>query len=224
MAIAFATAWTGIQGNSVLSVTATAIASTGNFIGVSATDNNAFAATPVSDTKTNTWQKSQGPTAVSTDNVSQYYAENATTGVAHQITLTSAVGSSFLTLCAASYSALATSGTIDQIHSGSGNSTALDSGATPATVQANELCLLAGTISTGFDGVFTGGSGFTVRSSTGAASVGGTGFIADKVVSATGAQQGTCGWSNAAGTWVCLISTHADTPIGGDVLRPQACF
>lgn len=226
MAIAFGAAWTGLQGNSVTAVTTGAITSSGNFVAACVTDNNALAAsTPVTDSKSNTYQKAIGPIAVSTDDTYIYYAENATVGASHTITATSSVGSSFMSVSAASYSGLATSGTIDKTTSGSGSSTSLSSGNTATTTSTNELLIGGGTFSTGSSITFTAGASYNMRSQIGLGSLGGTSFLEERIVAATGAYSASATESGGAGSnWVCLIATFSDGGGAGDVLQSQACF
>lgn len=225
MAIAFGIAWVGAQGNSVTSVTAAAITSTGNFIGAAVTNNNTIAAVnPVVDSKSNTYQKALGPITSSTDNVYLYYAESPTVGASHTITATSSTGSSFMTLCAATWSGLAASGTLDKTATGNGTSVNLLSSNTANTTSANELLLGCGTISAGTFSAWTAGASYTIRSNIADANSGGTGFIEDRIVSATGAYSSGATWTGSSGNWVDLIATFSDGGGGADVLQSQACF
>lgn len=209
MAIAFVIAWVGAQGNSVTSVTATGINTTGaNFIAVAVTDNLTLAAVnPVTDSNTNTYQKALGPLGAG-DNVYQYYAESPTVGASHTITATSSAGSSFLTLCAAAYSGMASSSTIDKTQSGTGTGTSLDSGNTATTSQADELLIGNGTVSTGGSVTWSAGASYTNRATVTNADIGGIGYIEERIVAATGAYSAPESLSGGTGGWTALIGTY----------------
>lgn len=214
---AFATAWVGVQGNGVTSVTNVAITSSGNLIAACVTDSTTLAAVnPVTDNKSNTFQKETNSfVANGGDNCYLYYAENATTGAGHTITATSSAGSSFLTICAATGSSLATSSTLDKSVIGTGTSTTLASGNTAATTNANDWVLGFGTFNAVADNTFTAGGAYTMRSQIGLGSIGGTSFLEEKVVAATGAQSASATWGGASGGFVCGCAAFSDGTGGG---------
>lgn len=216
MAIANVISWAGLQGNSVSTLTNVGVNTTGaNLIVVGVTSNVTL--TSVTDNKGNTYTKAPGMPngdGSTTDFSYLYYCESPTVGSGHTLTVTPSSGGAFLTLSASSYSGLAASSSLDKQHNGSGTGTALDSGNTATTTNANALLIGFGTLSTGSDGTFASGT-YTVRSQAGAASIGGIGFIMDRIVSATGAYNATASWSNASGPWVCGIAVFSDTSIGG---------
>jgi hypothetical protein len=99
----------------------------------------------------------------------------------------------------------------DKYAEGTGSSSSLDSSATATTTVADELLIGSGTVSSGTDLTFSGTNGWTVQSQSGQASVTTTGFLADKIVSATGAYNATI-TSTQSGAWACNIATFKGTP------------
>lgn len=222
MAIAFVATATGSQQGPIAAHTSNTFNSTGaNFIVAGISCSNVL--TSVSDNKSNGNYTLYGPFNNGTDNVYLAVKESpGTVGAGHTITANAAAGS-FFAIAPACYSGLASSGSADKTANAGGNSTALNSGNMATTTNANELILVTGTLSTGADGVFSSVN-YNIRSQNGAASTGGVTFLGERIVAATGTYAGDAAWSNAAGLWECLVRSFSDTPIGGDVLQPQACF
>lgn len=186
----------------------------GNFVVAVITSNNAVQS--VTDNKSNGYTLIGPFAGAGADNVYIAYTNNstaATCGTGHVITANSA-GSSFITISAAAYSGLATSGVLDKQHSASGTGTALDSGSTTTTAQANELLIGGGTVAAGSTVTWTAGTGYTIRSSVTNAAVGGVSYLEEKIVSATGTYNATA-TSSVSGGWDAAIATFKDAAAGG---------
>jgi hypothetical protein len=216
MAIALIGAWTGAAnttGNTSWP-TGTLDTTGGNFIVATVTSNNAL--TSVTDNKSNTYTLLGPFNTAGGDNLYIAYTNNAaaaTCGTGHIITA-NATGSTFFTISAAAYSGLATSGVLDKSAHSNGTGTALSSGSTATTSQANILLIGAGTIAAGSNFSWTAGSGYTLRSSVGTAATTGTGFLEDQIVAATGAYSATA-TSGVSGGWDCAIGAFKDATAGG---------
>lgn len=221
MAIAFVSSPTGTQSvGAVTSLTCASFDSTGaNFMVVVIAASQAI--TNVTDNKSNgNYLKALGPFSNSTDEVSIYYCENANVGSGHTITVN--LTSGFIAFSAASFSGLGTSSVLDKSTNAGGSAGTLDSGATTATSQAEELLVGGGTVSSSATDVgWTAGSGWTIPagSSVIRALDGAVSFIEYKTVSSIGTYNATA--TCVTGSNEMLIATFKATaaPGGGGFFR-----
>jgi len=213
MPIAPVAAWTGIANTSgAASLTTGAIDTTGaNFLAAVVTCD--VTGGVMSDNKGNTWSLAIGPVNNTGDNLYIYYCKNPTVGSGHTLTFTPG-GSHYSTISAAAYSGLDTSAPLDKTAQGTGNTGAMTTANTATTTQAAELLIGAFTVSTGSTVVWTGGSGFTIRSHVDNGAVGGVSMLEDQIVAATGAYAGT-GNNDQSAAYVALIATFKGATGGG---------
>ena len=147
------------------------------------------------DTFSNTYQA--GPTATNGNlKAFLYYAENITGGGANTVTWHLSA-STTVTVFYLEYSGIATSGSLDQVSTGSGSGTSPSSGATPTTTQADEL--LFGFANAGGAVTYTAGASFTLRQT------GTRAGTEEQIVAATGAYTAT--FTIGTNTWACGIAT-----------------
>ncbi len=140
MAIAFVQA-KGVQSSSATSVTTAAMTTTsGNQLvaGIGQFAGTALGATPVSDSKSNTWAQAWKSTAL-TKFGGCYYAENITGGSGHTVTFTEAGTAVAIALAVVEVSGLALSSTLDKTAHADSNVDPKTSGATATTVFPAEI-------------------------------------------------------------------------------------
>ena len=224
MAIAFVAAWAGVQNSAPSppqSLTTAAVDTTGADLIVATVTNDSSAGLAFSDNKGNSYSLAFGPTQNGTgDFVAIYYCKPTTVGAGHTLTGTATAASNFMTISAACYSGIAASTPLDKTASATGSGTALDSGNTATTAQADELIIGGGTVSGGSTVTWTAGSGFTLRSHVDAASVGGVSYVEDKIVAATGAYNAPI-TSSLSGTWLAAVTTFKGLVANGPTITAQ---
>jgi hypothetical protein len=152
----------------------------------------------ITDTKGNTYTLAAGPTdwSVGGKRAWTYYAANiAGGGSPITITITLSGNPSNSDTYAAEYSGMATSSPLDQSSAGNGVGNILNSGS-KTTTQASELIFGFGMSSSAVtaDAPYTNRNNFDSN------------FIADQIVSSTGANQVT-GTAPGGGQWVCQMTT-----------------
>lgn len=213
MAGAFVQSTTGNAVTSPTVTTAFASATTGtNLIFVVTSDDSGLttSVTAVTDNKSNTYTKILH--VAGTSSMSVWYAKNIAGGSGHTVSVTwNEANTGRCAVAAQELSGLDTTAPLDKSTSATGTSTAPSSGASAATVQADELVCGAlsygGTVTT-----TTLGSGYT---NLGKVDVANTGVAAEsKVVAATGAQTATFTLA-ASRTWLAAVVTFKAAGGGG---------
>lgn len=223
MAIALVSALSPAKENlaSGLVTTSAAIDTTGaNFLVVCITSSvgSTFFGS-LTDSKTNTWSVAQDWINNTGGYVRIMYAVNPTVGTGHTFTVTYSAGSPpYIVLAVASYSGMQTASVLDQTATGSGTSASLATSSTGTTTVADELLIMTGTVSNGSNSTFTGTNGFTVRSQYGRADLGEIGFLADRIVSATGTYAGTATWGGSSGAFIAALATFKGVSTGVELL------
>jgi hypothetical protein len=113
----------------------------------------------------------------------------------------------------AEYSGIATSGSLDKHNNNNGSGTALDSGTTATTTQANELWLAVLANGNTNNTFSSPTNGFTIEDTASSASQGPSQAFLDKIVSSTGAADAGCtgsatgNWAGAIGTFLAAAAT-----------------
>jgi len=152
--------------------------------------------------------------AASEDHVSIGSCKNITVGGSCTITYASNGAAEIMGIVADEYSGL-NGAILDKTAGNTGTGTAVDTGTTATTTEADEL-LIAG-VKDAFDGVpYTWGSSFSLLAETSA----GRSSSADRVVSAMAAYNATA-TQNAANAYAAAIATYKGTPSGPGVNAPR---
>lgn len=127
MAIAFSQ-WTAKGGGSVASITTTGITTTsGNLlVAICFCDTNKIGATPITDSKGNTWVQAIGSVGSSTY-LAIFYCANATGGAAHTFTFTP-TSSEFIAIAVLEISGAKTSSVLGSTSTSTSNTASHDSG------------------------------------------------------------------------------------------------
>jgi len=175
-----------------------------NVVVVGWNDSTALVGT-VSDSAGNTYQLAAGPTVISgTASQAIYYAANIVQAAAgNKVTVTFSTAAVYPDIRILEYGGIATTGALDVVASGSGNSTSSAS-AVVTTTNANDLLVGANLVLTGTTGP---GAGFTRRLITDP-----DGDIAeDRVVTATGSYSATAPISPAA-PWIMQLAAFRRHP------------
>lgn len=207
-------AWTGIQGNNVLSKTTAAVDTTGADLIVVAITTNSGTPT-LSDSKSNTYTLVSGyPHVNAGDSLYLYYKENPTVGAGHTITITASTGGSFVTIQAGAWSGNAASSSVDQATFATGSSSAPNSG-NVTTTQAAELIIGAFTLATGSNITWADAGSNVVISQSGDGGSGGVAALTARIVSATGSYAASAGTGGVSGAWVAGVVTFKGTAGGG---------
>lgn len=207
MAIAFVSAWTGKQNsNNSGGSTAGKAVTAGNFLVIctSGSTTTVTTTTSVSDTILQANPATFGTSPA--DMIRCQYVESAVGGAAVTVTVAHAAGN-FTAICAAEYSGMATSSSLDQ-HSvaGTGNSGTLLS-ASVTTTQNDELLIGHGTIVAAVDTAWTAGASMTIRSQTNLDSVGACTFVEDRILTATGSYTAGATKGAGSGQWIMGIAS-----------------
>ena len=173
----------------------------------------ANALTTVTDTAGNTYSQACPLTRVATNNVTWVYYAPVTVASdagANTVTASFAGSQTNLEIIAVEYDGLAAA-PFDQHMEATGTGTAMNSGNTPTTTQADELVFGFG--STGL-AVSAAGAGYTGRI-VGTDSSGS--IVEDKVVTSTGVQAAAA--TTASSTWVMNVATFKKAVAAAPVLR-----
>lgn len=157
----------------------------------------------VTDSKGNTWNRVVSTALAATFDLEVWVAYNITGGATHTVTATDNGGGVDSLLIVEEWSGAALSAAADKSAAATGTtSTALNSGASAATTQADEVVIGAGVASGNV--TMTAGAGYT--NLTKVNTTFSTLAFESKIVSATGAQTATM-TSGTAGSWVCQVAT-----------------
>lgn len=174
--------------------------------------------TTVSDNKGNTWSRVFSTiTTIGGADVELWYSLITTGGASHQISMTNSSFWNMQAICR-EYSGV-TSAPLDKTTNATGNSTALNSGASATTTQAAELVIGIGGDSWGSGQSYTAGVGFGNLSQLIDASAYGL-ALEDKTVSSTGAQTAAFTLLNSW-RWACGVATFKVDTGGGATFVPQ---
>lgn len=162
----------------------------------------------VSDGLGNTYTKVHNAIITDEHRINHWLAP-VTTGGSAVITMSTSSSATSLTIMAMEYTPNSGSGgTLDQIKSATGTSTAGNSGSTSTTTAAEEL-LFATVSHTNNGGNQTAGSSFTKRLESSNAQ--GRMAMFDRIVSATGAYAITSTLAAGSYTWLAMITTIKDS-------------
>lgn len=166
--------------------------------------------TAVTDNKGNSYSIA-GARSVNGDGSEIWYSVPTSVGAGHTISVNMA-SSAFTTACAAAYNGFSGTVSLDQAAGSTGTSTSLSSGNVTTTV-ADELLIGSGThVNT--SGAFTAGASFTIRAQYSNSGDNATGYIEDRVVSATGTY--SAGATVAGNSdWAARIATFKGSGGGG---------
>lgn len=221
MAIAFVSAWTGVQFNSSTGgSTAAKATSAGNFIGIVTTLDTNTTWTIATAAPSNTVSQCIAPFQNSGDFIKGNYVENITGGASTTVTITTNA-SRYSTLCPAEWSGVATSSSIDQTNTGTGSGTTLTSGNVTISTPPNQLLLGGGTINTSVNSTFTGASSFTARSQMGTGGSGGTSCLVSREDISSGTYAASMTWGSSGTTYSCWIATFKAPASGGAADTPS---
>lgn len=166
----------------------------------------------VTDSKGNSWTRVDSESVASTFDLELWYTVITTGGSSHTVTATDTGGGVDSLLIVEEWSGQSVS-PADKNASAqddSGSSTALDSSATTATAQANELIIGAGVCS----GAITLTEGATFSNKTQVNTVFSTLAFESKTVSVIGTYNATF-TASAGGSWACIVATFKDVNPGG---------
>lgn len=181
--------WTSTSGNILIGI---AEADTVGLNGITFTDN-----------KGNSWSRVRSDTAVSTFDLEMWVSYNITGGAGHIVTATDTGGGVDSLIIVEEWSGAATASALDKTTGTTGlASTALNSTATAATAQNDELIIGGGAASGNV--TMTAGAGYT--NLTKVNTTFSTLAFESQVVATTGAQTATM-TSGTAGTWACQVGT-----------------
>lgn len=135
------------QGSGVTTLTTAATTTTStNFLAAIATMfNRTFSGSPMSDSKTNTWQSAWTGTA-GTSRAACYFSENITGGSGHTVTFTAPGGAVTCGLAVGEFSGINTSSSLDKTAQAQTTSEPRNSGFTAIISQASELLIGGGSI------------------------------------------------------------------------------
>lgn len=157
----------------------------------------------VTDNKGNTWNRVISTSLASTFDLEIWVAYNITGGATHTVTATDNGGGVDSLIIVEEWSGAALAAALDKSAGATGlASTALNSGATAATTQADELVVGVGVAS----GNVTMTAGASYSNLTKINTTFSTLAFETKVVSATGAQTADM-TSGTAGSWACEVAT-----------------
>lgn len=185
-------------------VTASWTSTSGNMlIAIAEADTVAQNGITVTDSKGNTWNRVISTSLASTFDLEVWVAYNITGGATHTVTASDNGGGVDSLIIVEEWSGAALTSAADKSAGTTGlASSALNSGATAATTQADELVIGAGTAS----GNVTMTAGASYSNLTRINTTFSTLAFESKVVSATGAQTADM-TSGVSGSWTCQVAT-----------------
>lgn len=196
---------------SSVTLDATITTSAGNLlIAIVEADTVAANGVTVSDNKGNTWSRAISTSLAATFDLEVWYTVITTGGSGHQITATDNGGGVDSILIVEEWSGNTTTPLDVSVGATGVTSTALNSGASATTAQANELVIGAGVASGAV--TLTPGSGYSNLNQ--ANTTFSTLAFESKTVSAVGTQTATM-TSSASGSWVCQVVTFKE--LGGTI-------
>jgi hypothetical protein len=190
---------------------------TGNLLVAVLQDSNDPAGISLSDTRGNTWVK-----AISIYNsgsllsLSIWYVANCAAG-ANTVSVSGGF-SGFQVICVGEWSGVATASPLDKTAVAQGTTGSADSGATATTTQADEL--LIGGMALDSSQTLTWTGSFTSRASAINGGSNRQGFLADRIVSSTGAYDATATYTGSS-SWMAAIATFKAASGGGAASGPN---
>lgn len=210
--MAFSQAWTAVQKNQGAGTTVTTgslTTTSGNTIVVGVTRSDATpGTTDVTDSKGNTYTRIN--TAVNTDRIALYYAENITGGASHTITLNNLVAhDTFACIAAVELSGVLTSGVSDVTTTNTGTATTLSSGSA-TTTDTDDLVGYFTSIS-GSNGTWNTSGSSTVRSSIGRGDLGTTGGMYTRDAVAAGSNSVAGNFNSENNAYAGILGSFKNT-------------
>lgn len=183
--------------------TASWTSTSGNIlIGIAEADVVAANGITFTDNKGNTWSRVKSNAVAATFDLEIWVAYNITGGAGHIVTATDNGGGVDSLIIVEEWSGAATVSALDQTTGATGSSTALNSGASSSTTQADEVVIGAGVVSGNV--TMTAGAGYS--NLTKVNTTFSTLAFESKIVSATGAQTATI-TAGTSGSWICQVAT-----------------
>lgn len=214
---------TGTNTTFASTVTTASWTSTGGnaLIAVAEADVVAANGITVTDSKGNSWNRIISTALAATFDLEMWVALNITGGASHTVTATDNGGGVDSLLIVEEWSGVAISSAIDKSAGATGTaSTALNSGASAATTQADEL-VVGGGVASG-NVTMTAGAGYSNLNKINTTFS--TLAFESQIVAATGAQTATM-TSGTAGSWVCQVGTlKALVAAGGLNWSPESAW
>jgi hypothetical protein len=169
------------------------------------------------DSKGNTYTLLVGP-VTNGDNIRLYYCLAPTIGAGHTFTITptgGGAGNNYGVLTVMGWSGIATSSAVDQQNSRTQNATTSWDTNNVTTTQADELLVSVGELATGTNLTFGAGTGWTMQETRGNAANTSTGYLQDRIVSATGTYTGDASAGGVSGNSAAIIATFKGAAGGG---------
>lgn len=201
-----------VHGDSVTFVTTPNLTTTsGNMIIMGLVLNTGDVISSIVDSKSNSWAN-DGPIHSDANNGNNaqsgiWSAKNITGGAGHNITVT-LTATGYIAIAACEYGGMDTAAPFDKTAVADGTSTALNSGATLTTVQANEILIGMGSADLTTNSSYAAGASFTIRvaGAQGVSTL--TGVFEERVVSATGTYSAPATHAAASVPWAMRIATY----------------
>lgn len=159
----------------------------------------------VTGNNSTSWSRVISTSLAATFDLEVWVAYNIPGGAAQTVTATDSGGGVDSLIIVEEWSGAATSSAADKSIGATGSGTALSSGASATTTQANELVIGAGVVSGNV--VMTAGSGYTNLNKVNTTFT--TLAFESKVVAATGAQTAAM-TSGTTGSWACQVATFKE--------------